>query len=106
MKVYYHTGVVFTESVFEDVIINQSDTIYLSLPEIKLYSSSNFISTDKFNLSVNDMNFKSRIMTRSSTTSHRFILSSTGFFDAEVLSTFFDMSKSIEGKSKIKSFMT
>ncbi len=106
MKVYYHTGVVFTESVFEDVSINQSDTIYLSLPKIKLYSSSNFISSNNFNLSINDMNFKSRIMTRSSNTSHRFILSSTGFFDTEILNTYFDMRNSIEGKSKIKSFLT
>ena len=52
------------------------------------------------------MNFKSRIMTRSSSTSHRFILSSTGFFDTEALSTYFDMRKSIEGRSKIKSVMT
>ena len=106
IKVYYHRGVVFTESMLEDVYINVSDNIYLSSPKIKLYSYSNFISTDKFNLSVNDMSFKSKIMTRSSNTSHRFILSSTGFFDAEALSTYFDMRKSIEGRSKIKSVMT
>ena len=45
-------------------------------------------------------------MTRSKLTSQRFILSSTGFFDTKVLSTFFDMRKSIEGRSKIKSVMT
>ena len=106
IKVYYHRGVVFTESLFEDVSINVSDNIYLSSPKIKLYSSSNFISTDSFNLAVNDMNFKSRIMTRSSSTSQRYILSSTGFFDIEALSTYFDMRKSIEGRSKIKSVMT
>ena len=106
IKVYFHRGVVFTESLFEDVYINVSDNIYLSSPKLKLYSSSNFISTDKFNLSVNDMSFNSRIMTRSSSTSHRFILSSTGFFDTEVLSAYFDMGKSIEGRSKIKSVMT
>ena len=106
IKVYYHRGVVFTESLFEDVYMNVSDNIYLSSPKIKLYSSSNFISTDKFNLSVNDMSFKSRIMTRSISTSQRFILSSTGFFDTEALGTYFDMRKSIEGRSKIKSVMT
>ena len=106
IKVYYHRGVVFTESLFEDVYMNVSDNIYLSSPKIKLYSSSNFISTDSFNLAVNDMNFKSRIMTRSSSTSQRYILSSTGFFDTEALSTYFDMRKSIEGRSKIKSVMT
>ena len=106
IKVYYHRGVVFTESLFEDIYINQSDTIYLSSPRIKLYSSSNFISSNNFNLSVNDMSFKSRIITRSSNTSHRFILSSTGSFDTKVLSAYFDTRKSIEGRSKIKSVMT
>ena len=105
IKVYYHEGVVFTESLFEDVYINESDAIYLSSPKIKLYSSSNFITSNNFNLSVNDMSFKSRIMTRSSSSSHRYILSSTGFFDTEALSTYFDMRKSIEGRSKIKSVM-
>jgi uncharacterized protein YhdP len=106
IKVYYHRGVVFTESVIEDVYINESDTIYLSSPKINLYSSSNFISSNNFNLSVNDMSFKSRIMTRSSSTSHSFILSSTGFFNTDALGTYFDMRKLIQGKTKIKSVMT
>ena len=87
-------------------IRDRSDTIYLSSPRIKLYSSSNFVSSNNFNLSVNDMSFKSRIMTRSSSTSHSFILSSTGFFNTDALGTYFDMRKLIQGKTKIKSVMT
>jgi len=106
IKVYFHRGVVFTESLIEDVYINKSDDIYFSSPEIKLYSSSDLISSNNFNLSVNDMTFKSRIMTRSTSISQRYVLSSTGFFDTELLSDYFDTSKLIQGKTKIKSVMT
>ena len=106
IKVYYHEGIVFTESLIEDLYINKSDTIYLSSPKIKLYSSSNFVSSNNFNLSVNDMIFKSRIMTRSNSISHKFVLSSTGLFDTELLSAFFDTKKLVEGSANIKSVMT
>ena len=106
IKFYYHKGVVFAESLIEDIYINQSNNIYLSSPKIKLYSSSNFISSKNFNLSVNDMDFKSRIITRSNSISHKFILSSTGLFDTEELSSYFDTRKLIQGSTKIKSVMT
>ena len=106
MKVYYHAGVIFTESLIEDVYINKSDTIYFSSPKMKLYSSSALISSNNFELSVNDMNFKSRIMTRSNNISQKYILSSTGFFDTNVLSAYFDSRKLIQGKTKIRSVIT
>ena len=106
IKVYFHRGIVFTKSLIEDVYINKSDDIYFSFPKIKLYSSSDLISSDNFNLSVNDMTFKSRIMTRSNSMSQRYVLSSTGFFDTELLSDYFDTKKLIQGKTKIKSVMT
>ena len=106
MKVYYHGGVIFTESLIEDVYINKSDTIYFSFPKMKLYSSSALISSNNFDLSVNDMNFKSRIMTRSNSISQKYTLSSTGFFDTDVLSAYFDTGKLIQGKTKIRSVVT
>ena len=106
IKVYYHRGVVFTESLIEDIYINKSDNIYFSSPEIKLYSSSDLISSNNFNLAVNDMIFKSRIMTRSNSMSQKYIMSSTGFIDSRVLDDYFDTRKLIDGKTKIKSVMT
>ena len=105
-NVYYHNGIFFTKTLLDDLVIKYSENIYISSPRIKLFTSSNFISSDKIDLSINKNEFTSRIMTRSNSSSHKFILSSTGFFDTKILDDYFDISKLALGKTKIKSVTT
>lgn len=105
-NVYYHNGVFFTKSLLENLMIKYLDNIYISSPKIKLFTTSNFISSDKLNLSINDSEFSSRITTRSNSTSHKFIMSSTGSFDTKTLEESFNISELVKGETKIKTVTT
>ncbi len=105
-NIYYHDGVFFTKAFVENLVIKHSDDIYLSSPKLNIYTTSNFISSDKFNLSINSNEFTSRIMTRSNSTSHKFLLSSTGFLDTKMLSEYLKIDEVAKGKTKIKSVTT
>ena len=105
-NVYYHNGTFFSKSFLEDLMIKYLDNIYISSPKIKLFTTSNFISSDKINLSINKNEFTSRIRTSSNSTSHKFILSSTGSFDTKILNKSFDISELVKGETKIKSVTT
>jgi len=105
-NIYYHGGVFFSKANVENLVIEHSDDIYLSSPKVNVYTTSNFISSDKFNLSINSNELTSRIMTRSNSTSHKFILSSTGFLDTKILSEYLDIQGVTKGKTQIKSVTT
>ena len=87
-------------------MINNSDVFYLSSPKIKLYTASNYIYSDKFDLSINDEKFVSKITTKSDSKSQKFILTSNGIFDTEKLKDYFDLKELVDGKTKIKALFT
>ena len=105
-NIYYHDGVFFTKAYVENLVVDYSDDIYFSSPKVNIYTTSNFVSSDKFSLSINSNEFTSRIMTQSNSSSHKFILSSTGTLDTKILNEYLDIEELAKGKTQIKSVTT
>ena len=104
--IYFHTGRIFAKSTLTDVFVSKLDTLYVSSPNINLSTSSKFIHSKKFNLFINEEKFKSRIITNSNSESHKFIISSIGFFDVNKLDRLLETKGAVQGKTRIKSLLT
>ena len=105
-NIYYHADTIFSEIDIEDLMINNADVFYVSSSKIKLYTASTHIYSDKFDLSINDERFSSRITTRSDSKSQKFILTSNGVLDIKKLKDHIDVKDLIDGKTKIKAVVT
>ena len=105
-NIYYHADTIFSEIDIEDLMINNADVFYVSSSKIKLYTASTHIYSDKFDLSINDERFASRITTRSDSKSQKFILTSNGVLDIKKLKDHIDVKDLIDGKTKIKAVVT
>ena len=49
-NIYYHSGVFFTKTSLKNLLFNKSNSLYLSADKIDLYTTNNFVSSDKFDL--------------------------------------------------------
>ena len=105
-NIYFHGGIFFSESKLMDVLIKTSDSIYLSSTDIELYSSSRFVSSNKFNLFINDEKLNAEILTNSNSETYKFVLSSTGFINTKVFDQLIDSGGYFEGEASIKALIT
>ena len=106
-NIYFLNGNLFTASKINDFYLNISDSTYLSSKEFEIFSSSNMVSSKKFNFNLNGYNQYSKINTNINSNSYRYILTSIGNIESLTLQNLFNTNKKIiSGKSRFKSIFT
>ncbi|MEL0257836.1 MAG: AsmA-like C-terminal region-containing protein, partial [Gammaproteobacteria bacterium] len=105
-KIFIHGEKLFSNNHITNIYFSNSDDIYISSPSLNLFTSSNLIFSNDFEISVNDNMFNSKILTNNNKKSNKLIISSLGTVDADILTKSFNIDNIIKGKTKIKSMIT
>ena len=88
-NIYYYADTIFSQIDIRNLVINNSDVFYYHHKNKTIYCINSYIFLDKFDLSINDEKFVSKITTKSDSKSQKFILTSNGIFDIEKLERLF-----------------
>ena len=86
-------------------MINNADVLCVIIKDKTIHCFNSYFS-DKFDLSINDERFASRITTGPDSKSQKFILTSNGVLDIKKLKDHIDVKDLIDGKTKIKAVVT
>ena len=105
-KIFIHGEKLFSNNHITNIYFNNTDDTYISSPSLNLFTSSNLIFSNDFEISINDNIFNSKILTNNNKESNKLIISSLGIVDADILTKSFNIDNIIEGKTKIKSIVT
>ena len=106
-NIYFHEGRFFTDNNIENFYLKISDSTYISSKKIQLFSSSNLISSKKFDLTFNDQNQNSKINTNINSKSYYYTLLSIGRINATTLYNIASIDKKIiDGEANIKSIVS
>ena len=105
-KIFIHGEKLFSNNHITNIYFNNTDDTYISSPSLNLFTSSNLIFSNDFELSINDNIFTSKILTNNNKKSNKLIISSLGIVDADILTKLFNKDNMIEGETKIKSMIT
>ena len=106
-NIYFYDGRLFTDNKIEDFYLKLSDSTYISSKRIEFFSSSNLISSKKFNLTLNDQNQKSKISTNINSKSHYYTVTSIGVINTSTLYDNFTINKKvIDGETNVKSILS
>jgi len=106
-NIYYHDGSFFTDNNIKDFYSKISESTYISVEDLIIFSSSNMVSSKTFNLSFNDKNQKSKINTIINSKSFQYTLTSIGNINADIVNNIFNMDKQIlRGEGKVKSILS
>ena len=105
-KIFYHNDVMFTTNTIKDFVLNKSDKLYISIDQVDIFTSSNLVSSNRFNLNINDQKQSSKIYTNINSTSQKYVLSTTGYLDDSIINNLLNLeSNIIVGKTKFKSLV-
>ncbi len=106
-NIYFHNDTFFTDNKIEDIFLKISDTIYLSSKRLKIFSSSNMISSKRFDLSLNDQIHNSKLNTNTNPKSFLYTLTSIGNINSATLKKAISIDEKIfNGKARVKSIFS
>jgi hypothetical protein len=106
-SIYYFNDQFFSKTELSKTYLNKADSIYLSADKINLYHSSNMIKSNKFTFNINKRNQTSSIDTIINSKSYKYIMTSIGEVETDLLSSFLKLDNNfLNGKSLVKSNLT
>ncbi len=106
-NIYFHDGNIFTANKIKDFYFNVSESTYISSKSLEIFSSSNIVSSNKFNLSLNDQKQSSKINTNTSPKSYQYTLTSIGNIKSITMHDIFNTNKeTFDGQAIFKSILS